>query len=437
MTPNKNFSSADTNFSSKELLFLKGTDLKSLPLDSPREYLSDTIACETPWMESFCLKLNKADIPGENFLCAVMKQKSSANGENFTRSLKHGSLQTIRNKTNVFFSKLFKNYHGIWHKLNNNVTAMALWEMEKNKAEETLFSIKKELALISNTTVSAGACWSPFINFSRKDTFHNAIKALDHAAFYGSNNLTFFDAVSLNISGDRLYQLGRIKKAAEEYNKGLKIDKNDTNLLNSQGVCFGMMNNLDMAQTAFEKAIKVKPDEVMAVYNAGLIYATTNKLTKGLKYLQKASKINNQIFEIEITTGKFLIRAKEFEQAKIHIKKSAELNPKASAPFKTLGDLFIARQEPEKAETEYRKAVKLNPSDAGALSGLALTYEIQNSNLDIALTFAKESIMIEPDNPLFRSRLGNIYVKQNRNDLADIEFKKAKEFQKLHKPEVM
>ncbi|MEA1969557.1 MAG: hypothetical protein U9N77_15230, partial [Thermodesulfobacteriota bacterium] len=97
----------------------------------------------------------------------------------------------------------------------------------------------------------------------------------------------------------------------------------------------------------------------------------------------------------------------------------------------------IAQQEPEKAETEYRKAVKLNPSDAGALSGLALTYEIQNSNLDIALTFAKESIMIEPDNPLFRSRLGNIYVKQNRNDLADIEFKKAKEFQKLHKPEVM
>jgi hypothetical protein len=41
----------------------------------------------------------------------------------------------------------------------------------------------------------------------------NAEKALDHAGFFGPGTITGFDAVSLNISGDRRYQAGDIAGA--------------------------------------------------------------------------------------------------------------------------------------------------------------------------------------------------------------------------------
>ncbi|HKK91768.1 MAG TPA: tetratricopeptide repeat protein, partial [Desulfobacteraceae bacterium] len=340
---------------------------------------------------------------------------------------KNGATPDLFDKTREeMLTRLFQETRGFWFRLGSNLTGIALWHTEKAKAQATLFSIKETLAMAGTATVSAGACWSPFLDFSRQEIFHNAIKALDHGAFFGPGNLVFFDAVSLNISGDRLYQLGKIKQAAEEYQKGLAIDSNDTNLLNSQGVCFGLMNHLDQALEAFEKAVQLNPDEIMAVYNAGLVCAITNRLKEGLAYLEQASRISREVFEIELTAGKLNIRAKQFDRAMVHIKRAATLNPHVSAPFKTLGDLHIARENPAKAEQEYNRAIKINPCDAGALSGLALAFELQESNPDLAVTFARESVALEPDNPVFRARLGNLYSKQGRHDLAEKELEQAR-----------
>ncbi|MFO7748596.1 MAG: tetratricopeptide repeat protein [Desulfobacteraceae bacterium] len=432
MTPRTQIFQVETVFSSKELPFLRVTspsgqageeDTSFFSGDIPGEYLSDNLAKPTPWMEFFALKLKKADIPHERFLCAVMKQDRI-----YEMDKKHGAaFDLFDKKREEILNRLFQETKGFWFRLGSNLTGIAIWHTEKARAEATLFSIQEKLATAGRTTVSAGACCSPCLDFPRQEIFHNAIKALDHGAFFGPGNLVFFDSVSLNISGDRLYQLGKIEQAAEEYQKGLAIDSSNTNLLNSQGVCFGLMNHLDSALEAFKKAAELNPDEIMAFYNAGLVCAITNRLKEGLDYLEQASRISSQVFEIELTAGKLNIRAKQFDRAMGHIKRAAALNPHVSAPFKTLGDLYIARGNPAKAEHEYNRAIKINPCDAGALSGLALAFELQESNPDLAVTFARESVALEPDNPVFRSRLGNLYSKQGQQQLAEKELEQARD----------
>ncbi len=415
-------------FSSKEILFLKSESESKSDSYGHRdfmieEYLSDRIFADPLWMEPFLKKLEKADIPGEKFLCTVIKQ-TFPKGKNVKDNNKKNVKQKISQTADVFLSKLSREKHGLWDRINNHIFVIVIGYLDINNEEELIQFIRKTLNKISNSSIALGLAKFPFLEFTKKDTFYNAVKALDHGAFLGKESTVFFDAVSLNISGDRLYYMGETEKAACEYKKGLEIENNNINLTNSLGVCFGMMQKLELAKKEFKKVMALDSNEFMAVYNTGLIYEIMGDRGKALEYLCRASRINNKIFEVELTAGTLFYKAKKFEYALYHLKNAIELNKKAGTPFRISGDLFLEKGENEKAVQSYKKAIKLNPLDAGALSGLAAAFEIQNKNLDIALGFARQSVSMEPCNPVFRSRLNKLYSKKEINNIVHIEFEK-------------
>ncbi len=92
---------------------------------------------------------------------------------------------------------------------------------------------------------------------------------MTHAAVVGPGSMVVLDAVSLNISGDQLYQAGNLQGAVEEYRKALQLDPSNVNVHNSLGVCYGMMERYDAAEAEFDAALLLKPDEVMALYQSG------------------------------------------------------------------------------------------------------------------------------------------------------------------------
>ncbi len=400
-------------FSSKELRFLK-TDSKKdkKELCFPKEYVSDLLYLESAWLEAFTKKLNKSKIPDNRFACTVFRLSPLG---------KKTVGITASEQADSFLAELVSQESGIWGRISDTVFIAALWELEERDIESRFKAIKTRLSSALSAGITMGISQFPFNEFSREDTAHNAVKALDHAAFFGTDSMVLFDDISLNISGDRLYQAGRIEAAANEYQKGLTINPGNFNLLNSLGVCFGLMNNLDMAAATFDKALAIDNGEVMSIYNAGLAFSLMGETAKGLQYLQKASSLDSTIYEVELATGELLLKEKKFQQALIHMDRATILHPEASAPFRIMGDIYLETGKIEKAGSDYKRAVKLNPSNAAALSGLARVYEKQNKNLDIAFTFAFESVSLEPDNPDYRIRLARIYDKQNQPDLAKEE----------------
>jgi tetratricopeptide (TPR) repeat protein len=288
---------------------------------------------------------------------------------------------------------------GIRGSVAGAVFVIALWNLEPDKEESRLSLMKTRLESSVRARISMGVARFPFLDFTRKETFHNALKALDHAAFFGPDSQVSFDDVSLNISGDRLYETGNPREAALEYVRGLSINPGNINLINSLGVCYGVMNRMDKALETFRKAISMDGEDVMALYNAGLASNLLGDLDAAVDLLQKASRINPAIFEVELTTGSLLLSNGQVEQAVIHLDRAARLNPLSSAPPRLLGDHYLELRQPDSAIPEYNKAIKQNPSDAQALSGLARAFLLQNRNLDIALTLAREAVSLSPDNP--------------------------------------
>ncbi len=446
-------------FSSKEIGFLKSDSGTEKTVDIIlKEYLSDNIFSDSLWMESFLQMLDQTEFHDGKFLCAVIRQNFPAENKAHTsaavkdinkNACENNSIEKYRKKnytnkehktekqkknntdqsvilsTEILLSKLARDNHGIWDRINNNIFVIAMEYSDRKNNRKTVQNIKNHLSRTCKAPVAIGIAEFPFLDFTKKDTFYNAVKALDHSAFTGDDNLVFFDAVSLNISGDRLYHIGRTKDAAEEYRKGLEIEKDNINLLNSLGVCFGMMKKLEMANEEFQKAMDIDDREIMAVYNTGLVYEIKNDTEKALEYFIKASAINDEIFEIELGTGKQFYRTKKFAEALVHLKKAVKLNPVSSAPFRIMGDIFLEKAQYTKAAAAYKKAIKINPDDPFSLSGLGAAFEKQDKNLDIALSFARKSVAMEPENNLFRKRLDKIYQKKEADNIVHLKFEKS------------
>ena len=388
-------------FSSKEIHFLK-TDSDDFKIKPPKTYFCDLLLAKTDALNIFEKRLSEIKIPEEKFFIAVIQISSSPDS----------SLEKTKDAFEIAFNTFFDHKKGTWENLSHDLFALAFWGYKnEKKASQLIVSLKNKISTELKTDILIGVANFPFHDFSKYQTVANAIKAADHAAFFGPDSLVHFDATSLNISGDRLYQLDKCEMAMEEYQKGLEIEPHNINLINSLGVCFGIMGKLDMAKLEFEKAMKINPDELIVIYNIGLLYQIEGDIDQAILYLQKAHGSDLSIFEVELLLGHLLIKKKHPDQAIPHLEKASRINPKSGLTFRMKGEIYLAENLPEKAGREFNTAIKLNPSDAASLSGYAKSLELQGRNLTIALTLAQKSIAIEPDNKQFKKRLKTIQKK--------------------------
>jgi tetratricopeptide (TPR) repeat protein len=320
---------------------------------------------------------------------------------------------------------LCKKDKGIWGQLDMDVFGCFFTKEDQAAYLRLAGKMQKSLAQHRHETISIGIAVYPTKPFSKKHIIENAYKALWHAAFFGPNSTVCFDAVSLNINGDKLYQTGDIHGAVSEFKTALILDPMDVNVRNSLGVCYGEMENFSQALEEFETTIQLNPTEVMAIYNAGLVNLLMGNRARALEFFLEAHRQDKNIFEAAFQIGKLYLENGDPEKGKGYLQKAVSLHPVSGSAFRYLGDCHDALNQTDAAVQAYEKAIKKNPNDAASLSALGYLYHLQGVNPDIAMMFCQKSVEISPENGCFRNRLGQLYLKQNRFDDALNSFKKA------------
>ena len=311
--------------------------------------------------------------------------------------------------------------------LDENIFACLFPEKDTESCLKTASHLQKSILKIGDNTVSIGIAVFPTISFTKDQIMENALKAIDHAAFFGANSVVVFDSVSLNISGDHFYQQGDMKKALEEFTAALDLDPNNVNVHNSLGVCYGMMGDFEKAASHFETAISLDPEDEMAWYNSGLVYKLKQDYKKALDYFSKACSLNGDRFEVAYQTGKTYLEIGEREKGEALFEKAITLNPETGPSFRFLGECYAEIHMIDDAISAYKKAIKENPHDAVSLSALGSLFDQKGENPEISVLFCQQSVDISPENGLFRHRLGRIYMKLDKLQDAMTEFKAAVE----------
>lgn len=328
-------------------------------------------------------------------------------------------------KVAKIIDSICKNEKGLWGQIGYDMLGWFCFEKNDNSCMELAHKAQKNIEELLNETVSIGMAFYPTTNFNKHQLLDNAVKALDHAAFFGPNSAVAFDAVSLNISGDKLYQKGDINGAINEFKTGLLLDPLNANIHNSLGVCYGVSGSFEKAKEEFETAIWLGPNESMALYNSGLVNLLLDNKNRALELFLEAESIEEDVFEVEFQLGKLYLESGKPEKGKKHLEKAVDLRSESRAAFRCLGDCNKALNKIDEAIASYKKAIKLNPNDADSLSSLGYLFDIKDEDTEIAMIFCRQSVEISPDNGLFRHRLGRLYFKQNQYEDALKEFQKA------------
>jgi tetratricopeptide (TPR) repeat protein len=255
----------------------------------------------------------------------------------------------------------------------------------------------------------------------------NALKALDHALLLGPDGLARFDAVTLNISGDNLYQKGDMDGAVEEFEKALLIDPENVNVINSLGVCHGVKGEHGKAIEAFAKAMSLDAGDVMAPYNLGLSYVMTGDRDKALEFLLKAFALDENQFEVALQLGRLYLDKEKPETALEYLEKAVKMDKESAPAHRFLGECHNELKKAPEAIRSYSEAVKLNGNDAYSLSALGVLYAEEGKNLDIALVFCEQSVELAPETALFHHRLAQVYLKLERFQDALEAFERAEQ----------
>ncbi|MBI5844008.1 MAG: tetratricopeptide repeat protein [Deltaproteobacteria bacterium] len=266
----------------------------------------------------------------------------------------------------------------------------------------------RALADTGSSNVFLGAAVFPQGVFTKSQALKNVEKALDHALFHGGGNLVFLDAVSLNVAADKLYQAGDMDGAVRELLHALVLDPENINVLNSLGVCHAVSGRNAEALARFTQAGGLAPADIMPVYNVGLIHLTENRPEEALAHFEKALALEPEVFEVLFQAGRASMDLGRTDEAISFFEKAATAKPESFAAQKMLGKALADADRAKDAVKVYEKALRIVGNDAESLSMISLLYVKLETNTEIAVSFARQSVELEPSNGLFHFRLARI-----------------------------
>jgi tetratricopeptide (TPR) repeat protein len=366
---------------------------------------------ETAAVQRFGLLVVKPDPP--------MSEKSSQHPESVMCHAKEiaGIVQEICDREG-----------GIWGAVDGELLGCCLLGSDIKASLAISQEIQQQVSGLKNGSVSVGAAAFPMLAYDRGQIVENALKALVHASFFGPGSVVAFDAVTLNISGDTLYQAGDIEAAAKEFERGLRIDPREENLHNSLGVCYGVQGDQHRAIKAFENALEINPENVMALHNTGYSKSILDDTEGALTCFRRAHELDDSLFEVAFHAGRLLVGADRLEEGRRFLEKAVTINPKAGVGHFFLGECYRKMERTDQAIQAYSAAVKRNPNDGAALSALGSLYDETGENPEIAMLFCEKGVELEPENGLYLYRLGRVLLKHGKMHAALDMFEKAQTF---------
>jgi Flp pilus assembly protein TadD len=287
-----------------------------------------------------------------------------------------------------------------------------------DSTQECGSAIRQRVESELSTTVQIGISVHPCPGYAKLEMLDNARKALVHTGFFGSNTQTLFDAVSLNISGDRLYERGKLEEAVQEFQRALTLDPHNVNVANSLGVCYAQMGKFEEAVIEFSRVTGQEANDYMAQFNLGCALLSLGREDEAEQAFYRASELEPNEAAPYFQLAKLCKRQNRLEEALSHLRRTVDLRPSWAKAWRMFGECMLEQGDDVEAMNGFKNALKINGEDAAALSGLAILYGRVESNLEIALSLARRSVELEPNNVLFGQRLAELLWQSQDLDKA-------------------
>ncbi len=250
---------------------------------------------------------------------------------------------------------------------------------------------------------------------------HKSILAYTFISFYhafllGPGNYAVFDALSSNVYGDLLYSFGDIKGAITAYKHGLRLKKDDINLLNSLGTLYAELGRLSLAENFFLQAITKDPKNVMALYNLSGIYWRKGRFDNALNKIEKALEIEPNDPALLVRKLEILLDSKDFTSAYgfSQVILAKDIKKPLSLSF-LCAQALIFKDDWHTAKEILKEILKKNSSYYAALLFLAYGFWKFEKDKNTAIRFIKKIDAKKINNKRYNMILNKVIRGINRS----------------------
>jgi diguanylate cyclase (GGDEF)-like protein len=264
-----------------------------------------------------------------------------------------------------------------------------------------------------------GLAGYPFLDFGKAHVLENCRKALDHSLLIaGGPRLAVFDSISLTISADRLFTLGDVYGAIEEYKQALLANEGNLLARNSLGICLARLGRMAQAKDEFTRVLAKEPRNLMALYNLGHACHRLGEDVAARKAFNRCLKLNSGDVYSLLRLGRMAEEAGKPAQARKHYEKAAALPAGKGLTERHLARVEMALGRADAAREHLHRALLHDPKDAFSLNMLARLYLDAGEDPAIAEALARQSAALRPEQKSFWKDLARALEAQGKVEEA-------------------
>jgi tetratricopeptide (TPR) repeat protein len=183
-------------------------------------------------------------------------------------------------------------------------------------------------------------------------------------------------------------------------------------------------DTINSAIHEFEEIIRIDPTERNSFLMLGRLYQIKGDIDKATEIYKKFLGVEPGSEEGVTALAKLHMDAGNYKEAATLLEDFVMQRPDSDAALQTLGELYSEMQEYAKAAEAYRRASELDPDDIEIKKAEAQALFLSDKFEDAAALY-DEIVKTEPDDGVALLRLGQIYRRQMKYDLARQNLEKA------------
>ena len=219
-----------------------------------------------------------------------------------------------------------------------------------------------------------------------------------------------------------LARQGLYAEALDYFERGLKINSNDVEMLSNQSLALMANGQLDHAGKKLLKAIELDPNYGHAHFNLGVLRYRQHNYGEALEHFSNAVSADPALTQTYLNLGTTYVAMGKF-QAAIDVWKQLErIQPNNASLIFNIGLGWLRRGQDAKASSALRKAFDLEPNNkqiATTLIKLLATSQ-RHSVRDVlqAITFAERLYTSRPRDPVVADLLAIAFAANGNFDRA-------------------